>query len=133
MANLLACEIVTPDAHLFTGEAVLVSAPAAQGEIGFMYRCSPRMCTLRRGIVRVKNEKDEVTRFAVDGGYLEVDGRKVVILASRAIDFTLVKKETANERIAANEKRVGELAQDDPARAFAEAEISWQQYLLNKL
>lgn len=131
MANTLSCDIVTPDTMLFRGEATMVSAPAAEGDIGMMYQCSPLMSTLRRGTIRVKGVDDKVTSFAVDEGYLEVDGYKIVVLASRAIDLSVVDKDFAKERIARNEKRLTELEKDDPAKAFAEDEISWQKYLIS--
>ncbi len=131
MAHILSCDIVTPEAMLFRGEAVLVSAPAAEGDIGLMYQCSPLMSTLRRGTIRIKSDNDELTTFAVDGGYLEVDGRKVVILASRAINKDQIDKAISSERIAANEKRLAELADDDPARVFVESEITWQKHLIS--
>ena len=133
MANIIICDIVTPEAKVFNGEAVLVSAPAAEGDIGLMYQCAPLMSTLRQGVVRIKDEAEKVISFAVSGGYLEVDGYKVVILASRALDLAKVDKDIANERIAQNEKRVSELKDDDPAKAYAEAEVSWQQYLLSQI
>lgn len=133
MANTLICDIVTPDTMLFRDKAVLVSAPAAEGDIGLMYQCSPLMSTLRRGTIRIKAEDDTIRTFVVDGGYLEVDGRKVVVLASRAIDLALVSKEVSQERIAQNESRVARLEKNDPALAFAEAEISWQKYLISQL
>jgi F-type H+-transporting ATPase subunit epsilon len=129
MANTLACDIVTPDTMLFRGEAVLVSAPAAEGDIGMMYQCSPLMSTLRRGTIRIKGADDTVTTFAVDSGYLEVDGYKVVVLASRAIDLATIDRDIALERIAKNERRLAELNNADPARAFSEDEIDWQKYL----
>jgi F-type H+-transporting ATPase subunit epsilon len=128
-ANTLACDIVTPDTMLFRGEATLVSAPAAEGDIGMMHQCSPLMSTLRRGTIRIKGTDDTITSFAVDEGYLEVDGYKVVVLASRAIDIATIDRDFATERIARNEKRLTELDKADPARAFAEDEIDWQKYL----
>lgn len=129
MANTLKCDIVTPDSMLYRGEATLIGAPAAEGDIGMMYQCSPLMSTLRRGTIRIKGEGDQSKTFAVEGGYLEVDGYKVVVLASRAIDLALVDKDISKERIALNEKRLAELAEADPSRAFVEEEISWQKYL----
>lgn len=133
MANTLVCDIVTPDQMLFRGEAVHVSAPAAEGDIGMMYQCSPLMSTLRRGMVQVKGTDDKVQSFAVNDGYLEVDGKKVVVLATRAVDLAEVQKETCKEAIADYEARLAALDAEDPKRAFAEAEISWQNYLLGLL
>ena len=131
MANTLICDIVTPDTMLFSGEAVMVTAPAAEGDIGLMYQCSPLMSTLRRGLIRIKNENDEVTAFATDGGYLEVDGHKVIVLATRALNVAKIDKAISEQRIAENKKRAAELEEGNPAKAFAESEVSWQSYLLS--
>ena len=130
MANLLKCDIVTPDKILFRGEAVLVSAPAAEGDIGFMFMCAPLMSILRQGIVRMKSDNDETSAFAVDGGYIEADGRKVVVLASRAIKTSDINPQVSQARITEREKEITTLPAGDPAIAFAKAEIAWQEHLL---
>jgi F-type H+-transporting ATPase subunit epsilon len=126
----MVCEIVTPESMLFSGEADFVAAPAAEGEIGIMYRCAPFMSTLGKGEVRVKPQMgDEPARFAVSGGYIEADGRKVVVLASRAIDVSTVDIALSRERIALNEQRLAALGEGDPQAAFLREEIAWQQHL----
>ena len=130
MANTLVCEIVTPDSMLFSGRAVLVSAPAAEGDIGLMYQCSPLMSTLRRGVIRIKGEDDKDAAFAVDGGYLEVDGRKAIVLATHAINVAEIDKAFCKERIELNEKRIAGMEDGNPAKAFSLSELSWQNYLL---
>jgi len=131
MANLIACDLVTPESLLFSGEAVLVSAPAGEGDIGMMYLCSPLMSTLRRGVIRIRFENDELLSFAIDGGYLEVDGRKVIILASRAVDVSEIDKDVCKENIAKREKRISELEEGSPAMAYALSEVAWENYLLS--
>jgi F-type H+-transporting ATPase subunit epsilon len=124
-------DIVTPDQRLFSGEATFVAAPAADGEIGFMERAAPLMSTLKLGEVRVATEGNAAPRrFAVASGYLESDGRKIVVLANRAIDIATVDTEFARERIAANEKRLAEATTGDSRAVFYQEEIAWQQHLL---
>ena len=132
MANMMICDIVAPDQMLYSGEVTFVSAPAADGEIGFMYLCSPLMSTLRRGLVRIKEtEAGEAKGFVVDGGYVEADGRKVVVLASRAIALDEVDIAISSERIAMNEKRLSELPEEDSRAVFVREEIEWQEYLMS--
>ncbi|MDR3136672.1 MAG: ATP synthase F1 subunit epsilon [Coriobacteriales bacterium] len=130
MANLLKCDIVAPDKMLFRGEGVLISAPAAEGDVGFMHQCAPLMSILRRGSVRIKSDNDEMRVFAVDGGYIEADGSKVVVLASRAIDVADIDPAISQQRIADNQQHIAQLPDGDPALAFAQSEIAWQQHLL---
>jgi F-type H+-transporting ATPase subunit epsilon len=123
---------VTPSGRLFSGEAEYVSAPAAEGDIGFLHQCAPFMSTLKRGAVRIKETMagEDADVFAVNGGYVEADGRKVVVLASHAINVAEVDVEIAQERIAANEQRLAELSEDDSRAVFIRDEIEWQNYLV---
>lgn len=129
MANLLKVDILIPSVHVFSGEAVHVGAPATEGDIGFMYQCSPLMTTLKRGPIRVKGEDGKVLTFVSDGGYLEVNGYRVVILVSRAIEISIIDRALSERRIKRDEKRIAEL-NDKNAVAYAYAELSWNTYLL---
>jgi F-type H+-transporting ATPase subunit epsilon len=116
---------------LYSGEAVFVSAPAAEGEIGFLEGAAPLMSTLKRGEVRIKeSDSSDSVHFAVAGGYLESDGRKIVVLANHAMNVADVDVELSRSRIAENEKRLLELSPDDSRRAFCNEEISWQKHLI---
>ena len=130
MANLLACEIVTPECVLFNGNVVLVVAPGSEGDVGMMYQCSPLMSTLRRGVIQIRQENDELTSIAVDAGYLEVDGRKAIILALRAINVAEIDKSNCKQMIEENEKRLIELEDGNPAKAYAKEEIAWLSHLM---
>ena len=131
MANSILCDIVTPESVLFSGEAVLVVAPGIEGDIGMMNMVSPTMSILRRGVIRVKDENDKLTSIALDAGYLQVDGRKAIVLAMRAIDVAEIDKEDCQKSIAENQKRLDELDDKNPAKAYAKEEIAWQTHLLS--
>jgi F0F1-type ATP synthase epsilon subunit len=66
----------------------------------------------------------------VDGGYIEADGYKVVVLASRAINTVEINVDLSRQRIAANQERIDALDDDDPAISFAKEEIAWQEHLI---
>jgi F-type H+-transporting ATPase subunit epsilon len=116
---------------LYSGEATLVSAPAANGEIGFMYQCSPLMSTIKQGEIRITPPKEgaDTVRYAVSGGYVEADGHKVVVLATRAMDVNEVDRAATQERIAQVEQELNSAKEDDPRRAFLTEELEWQKHL----
>ena len=132
MAHSMICEIVAPDQMLYSGEVEFVSAPASEGEIGFMFLCAPFMSTLRQGVIRLRetDSSGDPRCFAVAGGYVEADGRKVVVLASRAIDVAQIDTSISSDRIAANQARLAELSDDDSRATFVRQEIEWQQHLI---
>ncbi len=82
----LACDIVTPEAKLYTADEVqFVAVPGSEGEMGFLYGHVPLVSTLADGNVRVQEEDGGPFRtFAIEGGYVQVTGKKVIILADKA-------------------------------------------------
>ena len=130
----LICEIVTPASLLFSEEVHFVSVPAAEGEIGVLARRAPFMSTINRGVVRVKREENsEVIAFAVSGGYVETDGDKVVVLASRAEEVGTLGLESVREQKAENEKKLATLPAEDPRGAFYRDELAWYTLLETQL
>ena len=79
------CDIVTPGAKCYTGEAHFVVVPGTEGEMGFLSGHVPLVSTLSDGVVRVQeNEGGPFKEFAVEGGYVQVSGTKVIVLADKA-------------------------------------------------
>jgi F-type H+-transporting ATPase subunit epsilon len=72
MANTIHVDIVSPEGQLFSGEATMVFAPAANGDIGIAPRHAPLLTTLRPGEVRVQVQGEEEQVFYVGGGALEI-------------------------------------------------------------
>ena len=59
--------------------------PGSEGEMGFLYDHVPLVSTLADGVVRVqKDEGGSFKEFSVEGGYVQVTGDKVIILADKA-------------------------------------------------
>lgn len=80
-----ACDIVTPEAKFYEGEAHFIVVPGSEGEMGFLYDHVPLVSTLRDGSVRIQEEEGGTFKeFAIEGGYVQVSGTKVIILADKA-------------------------------------------------
>ncbi|EMT52318.1 ATP synthase subunit epsilon [Brevibacillus borstelensis AK1] len=102
-------EVVTPERVLFSGEASMVIARGVQGDLGILPNHMPMVTPLKIAPVRIKTEGDKELVMAVSGGFMEVRGDKVTILAETAerpedIDPSRAKaaKERAEQRL--NEK-----------------------------
>ena len=67
--------------------------------------------------------------FAVDGGYAEITGDEVVILAERAEDMASVNADEVRERLQGFEEQLGNLSADDARRAYLYNEIAWCKLL----
>jgi F-type H+-transporting ATPase subunit epsilon len=121
MAGTIHVDIVSPEGQLFAGEATMVFAPAALGEIGIAPRHAPLLTTLSAGVVRVQVEGQEEHTFYVGGGALEVQPHKVSVLAdtaARARDLDEAAAQAAKAR--AEEAVRGRTDRIDIAEAQAE-------------
>ena len=79
------CDIATPVAKCYTGEVHYVSVPGTEGEMGFLSGHVPLVSTLSDGVVRIQeDEGGSFKEFVVEGGYVQVSGTKVIILADKA-------------------------------------------------
>jgi F-type H+-transporting ATPase subunit epsilon len=121
MADTIHVDIVSPEGQLYSGEANMVFAPAAEGEIGIAPRHAPLLTTLKAGEVRVHIDGEEEHAFYVGGGALEIQPHLVSILAdtaARARDLdeaaALEAKSRAEEAMRSNKDKL------DIAEATAE-------------
>src|ERR1700710_358611 len=86
MAHTIHVDVVSAEAQIFSGEAEFVVLPGEAGELGIYPRHTPLITRIKPGAVRVKvpNQAEEVFVF-VAGGILEVQPKRVTVLADTAI------------------------------------------------
>ena len=82
--NTLQVELVAADRLVWSGEATVVNARTAGGEIGILADHMPILSLLAAGVVEVETPDGESWMAAVDEGFLSVAGNRVSILASHA-------------------------------------------------
>ena len=125
MAGLV-CDIVTPAAKLYSDDAYMVVVPGVEGEMGFLQGHVPLVSVLADGVARIQNEKDgETQRFALQGGYVEVTGKKVIILADRALPAGQIDAAKVREQLAALEAKAAEQSEEAVAKTTLAADIDW--------
>ncbi len=74
-------DLVAADRKIWSGAALRVSAPAADGEIGILAGHSPLLSVLREGTVRIALATGSPVSVRVSGGFLSVDSNQVTIVA----------------------------------------------------
>ncbi|RKT28146.1 ATP synthase F1 subcomplex epsilon subunit [Roseovarius halotolerans] len=84
MADTVQFDLVSPERRLVSMEAREVRIPGAEGDLTAMAQHSPLITTLRPGIVTVTSAEGS-TDYVVTGGFAEIDGETVSVLAERAI------------------------------------------------
>ena len=119
MATLL-FEIVTAERLVSSEEVSVVVAPGVDGELAVLPRHAPLLTALRPGEIRVVKDGEE-SYIAVSGGFMEVMGNKVTILADtaeRAEEIDLQRSEEALKR--AQERVAASATEADLERAMSE-------------
>ncbi|GAB4321726.1 MAG: F0F1 ATP synthase subunit epsilon [Dehalococcoidia bacterium] len=122
----LSVEIVTAERVVRVEEGVdVLIAPGSEGQLAILPRHAPLMTTLDIGELVFRRGTEE-SHFAVTGGFMEVRGDRVIVLADAAeaeeeIDITRAAeaRARAEERL----KRAREQAVSDVDMARAQASL----------
>ena len=77
--------VVSPEQAVFDGSADAVVAPAYDGQVGILPHHAPFLTLLGTGVLTVRQGAGSAaaTRFRVSGGFLQVVGDAVRIVADR--------------------------------------------------
>jgi len=74
-------QILSLAGTLFEGDTDSVSLPSSNGEITILPNHIPLITLLQKGDVKFSN-KNEQKNITIEGGFAEVNGEKVVVLAN---------------------------------------------------
>jgi F-type H+-transporting ATPase subunit epsilon len=110
-------DIVSVEGHIWSGEANLLIAPARMGEVGIAPRHAPMLTTLRPGDLRVQRDGQEELFFYVTGGILEVQPKKITVLADTALHGAQLDESAADEARKKAEEALKGAAKEDLAHA----------------
>ena len=91
-------EIVTAERVVYSEDVNSVLAPGTEGELGILPNHSPLLTTLKPGELRVEKDGNQ-TYLAVSGGFMEVLGNKVTVLADTAERFDEIDSERAEQAL----------------------------------
>lgn len=84
MADTMQFDLVSPEKSLISGPVTSVQIPGADGDFTAMPLHAPVITTLRPGVLRVEGENG-TSEYVVTGGFAEITGSAVSVLAERAI------------------------------------------------
>ncbi len=117
----LFCRIITPEKMVYDGEADLVVARIADGDVGVMVDHAPVVSTAEVGDVRVR-EGEELHVFATSDGFFKVADNLVQILVEEAVEAGEIDTDAAGDQVEEAERELSEVPEDED-RDRARAEI----------
>ncbi len=84
--NTFLLEIVTPEKVFLSKEVEMAVLPATDGQIGIMPFHAPIITTLGEGTIDVYANNKVVEQYTLQGGFVEMNDNKCVVLAESAAE-----------------------------------------------
>ena len=109
----LTLEIVTPEAKVYSDTIDSVVIPTVDGEIGVLPGHIPLLTQVDDGELRV-TKGTETLFLAVSGGFAQIDGDKVRVLAENAINEEKIDENAVELAMKRAEQEIRETKQLDP-------------------
>ena len=122
MANLL-LELISPERVLFSGEVRAVMLPATEGDMTVLPGHEAGMVMLHPGIIAVTDIQGHGHRAFVRGGFVEITGTSISVLAERVLPPEELTRDRLDEEIIRLET-LRDATRDDRARREADFAIS---------
>jgi F-type H+-transporting ATPase subunit epsilon len=111
----LTLEIVTPEARVYSDTIDSVVIPTVEGEIGILPGHIPLLTQIAHGELRVS--KGSTTQWlAVGGGFAQIDGDTVRVLAEHAIAEEKIDEHAVETAMKKAELELKEAKNIDPAQ-----------------
>jgi len=104
-------EIITAERVLFEGEVETVVAPGSEGELGVLPHHAAVMTMLQSGELRYRIGGDE-SYLSVTGGFMDIRGDHVVVLADAAEHVDEIDADRAQEAMTRARERMASRGED---------------------
>jgi len=126
MADPFPFELVSPERLLLSESVVSVVVPGSEGEFTVLKNHAPFMATIKPGCVVVTQVGGGVQKFFVRGGFADVNGAGLTILAEQAIPLESLDPAAFALEIRNAEEDVAD-ARDDAGRTVAQTKLQQLQ------
>ena len=100
MATKLQFDLVSPERRLASVAVEAVQIPGTDGDLTAMADHAPMITTLRPGVLRLGGAEKGETAYFVTGGFADVAGPSVTVLAEQAVPVSEVTAEMIDGLIA---------------------------------
>lgn len=116
-------EIITAEREVYADDVDVLVAPGIEGQLGILPHHAPLMTSLQPGELLIRKEGEE-SYLAVTGGFLEVIGNKVTILADACERSDEIDEERAQ---AAIDRAADDLSRGEANQQLAQAAVAMRR------
>ncbi len=78
-------EVITPMGRVFSGEVETITLPGSDGEFGVLPGHASVVSLLAAGVIDIVREGKEDESIAIDWGYAQIAGDRVIVLVDGAV------------------------------------------------
>ena len=128
----LFCRVITPEKVIYDGEADLVVARIADGDIGIMRDHAPVVSVVEPREVRITQD-DERYVFATSDGFFKISENLVQILVEEAAAPDEIDVDEAESRVEQAENELSEISADDEEGERKRTEIERRREVAENL
>ena len=118
----LFCRVITPEEIVYDGEADLVVARIADGDLGVMVDHAPLVSSVEPGEVRIRDGEEQHI-YATSDGFFKVSENLVQILVEEAVVPDEIDVNAAENRIEEAERAISEISEDAEDRDRVRGEL----------
>ena len=122
----LFCRVITPEEVIYDGEANLIIARIADGDLGVLVDHSPLVSTVEVGEVRIKEGDDQLV-YATSDGFFKVSENLVQVLVEEAVSVEEIDVDAAETRVEEAERELSEVSEEAEDRDRVVSEIERRQ------
>ncbi len=133
MTNFVNIDIITPLKLVISKKVKMSVLPASEGDVGILYKHTPLMTILNRGIVKLYDENSISDQIVVDGGVADISEDKITILSERAecLGNNSINKKLISEKISILKNNLYNKKTD--TNSIIDDEIDFLNYVMDNL
>ena len=105
MSENFAVEIISPDKSILKSEAVEVTIPSYEGQMGILKDHIPLITFLRPGLIIIKENSGE-KKFFIEDGTVEFSNNNLLILTSTAKSLDSLEKNSIDTIIKDSQEKI---------------------------
>ncbi len=109
-------EIITAERQVYSDEVDMVIAPGVDGQLGILPKHAPLMTMLKPGELTVRKNGEDIY-VAVSGGFVEVLGNRVSVLADACERSDEIDEERAQQAMQRAQERLANQDSDMESQA----------------
>ncbi len=124
MSKKFQCKLVTAEQPYFDGECEALKIPAFDGLMGVYADHAPFVTELGTGVAEVQVTENEMLKFAVQNGFIQIVDNEVTVVAERMIKPNEIKTDELKSKLEEMKKKI--LAGEDlEEKEKEEIEYGW--------